>query len=382
MSNKLLIICSLLFSLILLEVGVFTIEKLGIVNFEEPSYSIKQVVPFWRDISPDFGVWHTSNVNYHHKKSCFDVVYQSNSFGARDSQRQLKSEKSRAVVLGDSFVEGIGVAQEQRFTDLLEKMTHVEHLNFGSAGTFGPTQYWLLYKNLAKNFDHDMLIVAILPDNDFLDDDYDFGKKVHSEKYRPYWVGELAALKLVHYPDTITTSYLQLAGKYVKGFLREFSYAYRGIEYLFEVISYKQTASNDYKAENKKNTNTYSGYYDFTERQWQIMAHNLSLLAGEAKDKHLMFVTIPRHGDFIRHQQEGGEPPLPRRMEELAAKLKVSYLDLMPEMEKDSDWQSYFLSCDKHWAAKGHESAASIIRSSQPYQVWLSDGNIGELKNK
>ncbi|HCU24021.1 MAG TPA: hypothetical protein DF383_03310, partial [Deltaproteobacteria bacterium] len=89
------------------------------------------------------------------------------SFGMRDKDRTLISKQSRTVMLGDSFIEGYGIPEGKRISDLLEKWRGTEHLNFGTAGDFGPTQYYLLYKNLAKKFSHDEIIIALYPRNDF-----------------------------------------------------------------------------------------------------------------------------------------------------------------------------------------------------------------------
>jgi hypothetical protein len=70
----------------------------------------------------------------------FDVVRRSNSYGARDIERSPRSTTPRAVVLGDSFVEGIGVELGERVTDLLEKGSGAEYLNFGTAGNFSSIQ--------------------------------------------------------------------------------------------------------------------------------------------------------------------------------------------------------------------------------------------------
>src|SRR5205823_2999909 len=99
---------------------------------------------------------------------CFDAVYRSNSYGARDKDRQKESLGSRRViVLGDSMIEGFGVDAADRVTDRLERATGIEHLNFGTSGDFGSIQEWLLYTRVKKDFDHSEVMLFMLPDNDF-----------------------------------------------------------------------------------------------------------------------------------------------------------------------------------------------------------------------
>jgi hypothetical protein len=69
-------------------------------------------------------------------------------------------------------------------------------------------------------------------------------------------------------------------------------------------------------------------------------------------------------------------------MEKLATQLGVSYLDLLPAMELDPNWESYFLSCDRHWNKEGHTKAAAIIQTSDLYRAWMASGNITNNKIK
>lgn len=73
------------------------------------------------------------------------------------------------MVLGGSFVEGFGLQAEKRLSELFDVITGREHLNFGASGDFGSLQYTLLYKTMAAFFDHDIVLVGILPDKDFHD---------------------------------------------------------------------------------------------------------------------------------------------------------------------------------------------------------------------
>jgi lysophospholipase L1-like esterase len=373
MSSKFSWLGPVFVTLVLLELGAFGLQATNVVSFEAPSYSIKQVVPFWRDLDPAFGVWHPEEKSYRHVKSCFDVTYRSNAHGARDVERSLQSDKPRAVVLGDSFTEGYGLADDDRMTNMLEASTGREHLNFGTSGTFGPTQYWLLYQNLAKKFDHDMVVVMLLPDNDFADDDIELGKHNHSDRYRPYWVDDGDSFKLTYYQTEIDEKVSRnLVMKYVRGFLREFSYGYRALDYLFKLALHRRGSEGESAAViEKAKKRGYAGYYDFTDRQWKVMAHNLRSLAEAAKGKQMVWVTIPRHGDFLRWQT-GEAPKLSLRLQALASELNVGYLDMLPDMAAGKAWDELFLTCDDHWNAAGSRRAADLIQGSHAYQAWLA----------
>ena len=89
---------------------------------------------FWTDTNPAFGIWHRPNGHFVHQEGCFSLEYSTNSYGARDVERSLHSSQPRAVVLGDSIIEGFGLADQDRLTNILEKRTGREHLNFGVGG--------------------------------------------------------------------------------------------------------------------------------------------------------------------------------------------------------------------------------------------------------
>jgi hypothetical protein len=141
-------------------------SSLGYSGFlvETPTHDWKNLnSKFWVDVDERFSVWHIPNASHRHKKACFDVEYRANSYGARDIERVKVSDKKRVIALGDSFTEGNGVAREDRLTNLLEKETGLEHLNFASSGGFGTTIHYLVYKHLASQFSHESVLINILP---------------------------------------------------------------------------------------------------------------------------------------------------------------------------------------------------------------------------
>src|SRR5882724_6661269 len=81
----------------------------------KPTYHVNYN-SFWADTNPTFGVWHRPSGHFYHQGGCFNVQYTTNSYGARDVERSLHSTGLRTVVLGDSFIEGVGMADKDRLT--------------------------------------------------------------------------------------------------------------------------------------------------------------------------------------------------------------------------------------------------------------------------
>jgi hypothetical protein len=92
-----------------------------------PTYRVNYNM-FWADINPAFGVWHRPNGHFFHQMGCFSVEYTTNSYGARDVERSLHSSEPRTVMLGDSFIEGFGLPDQERLSNILERDTGREHL--------------------------------------------------------------------------------------------------------------------------------------------------------------------------------------------------------------------------------------------------------------
>ena len=138
-----LIIINFLIFAVLAELVCIVFVHLKSWPSSRPTYHLNYNL-FWADINPSFGVWHRPNGHFYHQLGCFSVEYTTNSYGARDVERSLHSTQPRTVMLGDSFVEGFGLPEQERLSNILERDTGREHLNFGTGGVFSPLQYALL----------------------------------------------------------------------------------------------------------------------------------------------------------------------------------------------------------------------------------------------
>jgi len=360
--RKLLIRLTLsgLLTLVLLEVGLAVLCASGRLPIQRPTYCLGNVWSrFWADLNPDFGVWHEPNSTYHHVAPCYNLTYRANAQGMRDRERlPAATGKPRVIVLGDSFMEGWGVASEDRMSDRLERTTGLEHLNFGTSGSFGPTQELLLYKTLAKTFDHDAVILAILPDNDFLDDDYEYGLAMHAGRIRPYFTGAAPDYRLTYLPNpdsASTTSHL------VENALRQFTYTGNLIKYVKSMKRHHASGT----------ATDYAGYFDFTPDQWARLAYVLKELRQAAGNKPVLVLTIPCDTD-LQHATAGAETPLAAKMRDACAALNMQYLDLLPATrDAQGGWQSCFLTCDRHWNVHGNDVAAqAVLQAASFYRTW------------
>jgi hypothetical protein len=348
--------------IVLLEIGSYVYIRFINQNIPLPTYSfVNAGSKFWVYIDKHFGVWHSPHSQYLHNKSCFVVKYHANALGMRDKERSLSSDKPRVAILGDSFIEGWGIERGERLSDRLEKALGTEVLNFGTSGGFGTIQEWLQYKYMVTKFDHDAVVLAILPHNDFKDNDYEIGLKDGS--YRPYLEGEYPDYKLVYSAKGLPDLHRKMP--LLKSFdftLREWSSFYRIMRYLgsYRIKGLKLVPR--WQAEFEQEGGE-SRYYNFTPQEWAIMRYSLEQLADEvnARGKKLVVFTIPVLPDFQEYDGKN-TPPLVNNIERVAEDKGFVYIDLLKAMrEQGLTPYDVFFVCDNHWSPFGNEVAASIL---------------------
>ena len=347
----------LLFSLVVALEALSAIAIITkIIPANAPSYITPTFKSFWTVENPHFGVWHAPNADHVHVTACYSLHYQSNSYGARDRERTLISEVPRVVVLGDSFIEGFGLKRNARLTDRLEDATSVPHLNFGTSGGFGPTQYLQLYRHLAKSFSHDEVLVGLLPDNDFLDNDPEHARANNDPGYKPVFVQDQSGYKLeIMNKDALGTPERDKRRAFRRGLrniARNFTFSANAIDYLKAMSKvWSSTGPLAYS-----NNQGYSGYYDATAEQIRRVKFVLNELVKEAYPRSVRIVLIPRLSDIATYQQRGPSP-----LAEMFTEI-TSVVDLLPVFATHPNPAKLFNGCDGHWSSAGAALAAENLR--------------------
>jgi SGNH hydrolase-like domain, acetyltransferase AlgX len=332
-----------LVTLALIEVSTCAAVETGLLAGRRPGYFGAH---YWQGDHPIFGVWRYSDAEYDHRSACFHVEYHTNSVGARDRERSLHSEQPRAVVLGDSFLEGWGLPVEARLSDRLEAATGREHLNFAMSH-FSPYQAYLVYRDLASRYDHDTVILGVLPENDFVDLDLDLAREQvdYEYRYRPYLVGDAPPYHHLDYREPA-----------LRHALRNLSYAFNA--YLVAEVHAKARAMAPRRQALPAATRRApSWFYDYDEAQVRRLEEVLSMLAREARGKRVIVLLLPTLGDLQRYALSGPDP-LSERLEPAARREGIQLVDLLPFFAHYTpEWRRYYLPCDYHWSAFGNEVA-------------------------
>jgi hypothetical protein len=319
------------------ELGFAIAVEAGWVNAPRPS---RGGSGFWKGQHPVFGVWHAPDTVKQHTSRCFGVEYRTNSVGARDVERSRTSSRPRVVVLGDSFLEGWGVEESQRLSNRLEAATGFEHLNFAMAH-FGPYQAYLAYRELAREFDHDAVIVSVVPASDFRDIDYEAAQELgwYEFRYRPYLVGEGPSYEHLDHREPGW-----------RRWLRRHSYAFNAV---------RQALRNRALRALPPPT---SRFYDFSQREYRRLEAILERIVVAADGRPILVLLIPTPADLKRYLESGRSDLLSARLAAFAARHDVQLVNLLPPMAADlRRTQGYFHDCDIHWNALGNAVATEAL---------------------
>jgi len=313
---------------------------------------------FWGYIDPVVGIWRHPNAAHRHDEACIHVEYRTNSAGARDRERRLTSgAKRRVAVLGDSFVEGYGIEDRARFTDLLEARTRIEFLNFGSSGGFGTIQEWLVYATRARQYEHSDVVLFINPANDFKDND---PEEFEANVYRPFLRRRDSGYE-VYYP--VAWDKRETAARSRGTVLR--NVALNNI-YLWNVLRNGAQALRERTREQRLAFK--EAHYDhFRPADLKVLLHALDEFVRAAGARSVWLLTIPSASDFHVARRDGAEFDLPAALRRFDARYpNVRYLDLLPEFLRDAGarglvFEDYLLPCDNHWSARGHALVAATL---------------------
>jgi lysophospholipase L1-like esterase len=329
----------------------------GVMPYRE--YPTHRVPQFWAYIDPVVGIWRPPNHEWRHSEKCLDVVYRTNSFGARDRERTLRSvAPRRVIVLGDSLIEGYGLASESRLTDLMEASSGVEYLNFATSGGFGTIQQWLLYRERLARFDHSDVIVFILPANDFRDNN---PASFSADVYRPFLRRAGDGFEL-YYPVPFADRYQadRTLGTIIKNAFDNNVYVANGLRQATRLLK------TQFRRRDRPRV-AESAYDRYTPDDLEVMLYALDQLAAAAPGRKVHLVTIPAPEDFYWAQHHGYRFRLVDELQRFArAHANTDYLDLLPALLADAAehgrrYADYQLPCDWHWGPLGHDLAARTL---------------------
>jgi len=191
LANGLLVITALVFAGALSELG------LRVLGYETLYVNPERAI-FWK-YHPLLGWHHDPGQHGIFESAEFRIAVSINEKGLRDRDYPYERTpgKKRILVLGDSFVWGFGVEQDQTFTEQLEGLLpNVEVINAGVSG-YSTDQELLWFKSEGVKYDPDLVILVVSG----IDDSLNHLELVYVVYYKPrFTFGENGHLELQNVP--------------------------------------------------------------------------------------------------------------------------------------------------------------------------------------
>jgi hypothetical protein len=324
-----------------------------------------------------WGAWRLPNAESRQISNCYDVKFKTNEVGARDDSF-IKNNISDIILLGDSFAEGLGVSHEKTVQFLIETELNLNVLNFGTAGSFGPLQEYIIYEKLASKYLHQQVIVFVLPANDFADNERELWNTAQKRiRYRPYYSIEGDPVVPWYFPESIPT---EKFGEYINFNIFKNQKTNNVISYFFSYLNINIVISNiklvlyDFTWSSnalrslsylitKKDTIIGSSYLSATINQQNNMLSAYKKIVELADGKPVNFIIIPYIKDILVYNENIKNMIISQEWYKGLQSLSynsggvfIDLLDFLPD-----NVFSIFHSCDTHWSDKGNSWAAEII---------------------
>ncbi len=303
-----------------------------------------------------------------------DVTIRTNSLGMRNPEVQIPKPAGtfRILMIGDSYVTGWGVEEEQSLPRLLEQKLqsdfpgkHIEVINAGLPGS-GPNYYYLFMKYIGMKLQPDLVIVGFLMLNDIVDnvshttwltvDEHGLPLTVSHSLSRIDDTGNIIPSSI---PDKFTTPFLKYSHLY--------ALIYDSIHPpKDENTSQTENPINEHTCLYKESCHMLDDAKERTKKLFLgikniateigatiLIAQFPSQLQIEKKARLKYGILIPLlPADKDRPYKEFGV---------FFESNGISHLDMRSQFAGYPVTETYFAE-DDHWTPKGHEVAASGIR--------------------
>ena len=291
-----------------------------------------------------------------------DLVHE-NQFGLRgpdNMQLQKASGRKRVLVLGDSYVWGVGASQEELFTNPQVYGTNDEIINGGVSG-YGTDQEYLFYLRLGQKFDVDQVVLAFTLYNDV---ENNLNPKQYGYR-KPYFT--LNGGQLVLHDDHVRYSRVENFFRYLNRESRVCNVAGQGFDGLIKTLL-------------RKHKKPLEADVDVSEADRKGIELTLAILeklkeAVEAHHAKFYVVFIPYKPRVEQHL--AGNHPFAPLLAAGLTKMGVSYREPYPEFLKSAiaGVDPFNTGGDNHFSAAGHALFAKFVtdtdlaRASTDYYI-------------
>lgn len=343
-----------------------------------------EIDPFYDPLAPHiidtaypWATWHPRNKTYRQKRKCFDILMRFNEEGTRGAVPD-SSDPRTVFFLGDSFVEGYGLAEDSTLPAQYMRVNEVPVFNLGVSG-FGTTQYSLLYRGFAERYKHGKVFVVMYLSNDFLNNRIEgyAGRHENSKRYIPYRA-DSNDLSKITYKGSPSTSLFSWQSFKNGGMLKERKVQKMSIRTYLNQSSWSFAKKVFYL--------TYSSRLLFhirlgfekkgsseifpTPNDYRILEYDLKDIIRRA-ESHGATVTVTNIPDRVHLRDMMENVDMERRYLEIESKVNeivgkgnhrfVSFYGFLNDNKIGID--SIYLSCDSHLNPNGTQLLADFLSS-------------------
>lgn len=347
-------------------------------DFEKPSHLLFRFnpptstgkPPFYGDYDPDFNRWRlpSDSVIQYRCQDSLQLIFRSNHLGLRDQDYPSQATQSRVVWLGDSFTEGVMVNVEDRASDIIERLTGTPQINMAIRSS-SPINHYLIYKKLKSHYDHDTVVLGILPANDF--EDYHPSQKItllEYPRYRPYWKNSTQI-------DYSLNHLEQAHGSRTRYNRPDLVYATR--DSLYRSLSFKEKCTVEWTSNSyiwsliqgfarQRGFQTFLAANSFdatiSPAAWQQFVWSFESLLKEASGKKVLMVLYPTVHDVLAYQKNTSSL-LADHLQGLCKSHGIEFINTLPHFAKHPSPESLYVACDGHWNEAGEQYVASFLLS-------------------
>lgn len=274
----------------------------------------------------------------------FDTIVTTNSAGfrGREIAHEKDPEKKRVLVLGDSYVWGFGVEDDEVFTSRMERLCPgLEAVNFGVSG-YSTDQELLLYRDKGSAYDPDV-VVLVLAGNDYEDN---ARSKVYVYYHKPTFVLDGDRLVLINDPVPQSNLVLRALAQ-----IAQSSYVLTQMNRIIEALARGASAAPGAKTAPEEKREASAQPRPFPHTAGQAMTVRLVrelASAVQAAGSQFVVVFTDGHGAMARKLANAVADPA----------IVYVYLD---DAFREAGSGALHLPRDFHWNAAGHALVARTV---------------------